>query len=99
MNDRTKTAGIWLIAVAAAGAAVLVLLRDQMNRHQRNLFSPRPLKRLAALGHVAREEPTIELVNTLRDFIAWEPRRLLRERARSIVQRMEDNLITPTDAG
>ena len=99
MNERAKTAGIVLLATAAAAAAVLVLLRDQMDRHQRNLFSPRPLRRLAALGHVSRAEPTVELVNTLRDFIAWEPRRLLRERARSIVQRMEDNLIAPVNAG
>lgn len=99
MNDRAKTTGIWLLAVAAAGAAVLVLLRDQMNRHQRDLFSPRPLRRLAALGHVAREEPSVELINTLRDFIAWEPRRMLRERARVIVRRMESALSAAAGTG
>ena len=99
MNDKAKTAGIVLLATAAAGAAVLVLLRDQIDRHQRDLFSPRPLRRLAALAHVAREEPSVELVNTLKDFIAWEPRKLLRERARAIAQRMEDTLITPVNAG
>jgi hypothetical protein len=28
----------------------------------------------------------------LRDFIAWEPRKLLRERAQSVVSRMEEEV-------
>jgi len=32
------------------------------------------------------------MVNLLRDFIAWEPNGLLRERAVSIVERMEEEV-------
>ena len=61
-----------------------------MDRHRRNLFSPYPLKRLACLGHMAGSEASVPNINLLRDFVAWEPKRLLRNRARVILKRMED---------
>ena len=91
-----KVAGIALAAVAATGAVAALLVRDQMDRHQRNLFSPDPLKRLACLGHMARSEATVEDINLLRDFLAWEPKRLLRNRARVILRRMEDQALDPS---
>jgi hypothetical protein len=88
--DRTlKAVGIALAAVAAAGAIAALLVRDQMDRHQRNLFSPYPLKRLACLGHMAGSDASVSNINLLRDFLAWEPKRLLRNRARVILTRME----------
>lgn len=93
MDDRVskalRTTGIAVLAAAAAGALAALFVRDQMNRHRRDLFSPLTLRRLAALGHMSREEPSVDNINLLRDYIAWEPRRLLRKRARTIVQRME----------
>jgi hypothetical protein len=89
MNRTLKTAGITLVAVAAAGAVAALLVRDQMDRHQRNLFSPYPMKRLACLGHMAGSEASVSNINLLRDFVAWEPKRLLRNRARVILTRME----------
>lgn len=86
-----KVAGATLAAVAAAGGVAALLVRDQMDRHQRNLFSPDPLKRLACLGYMARSEATVEDIHLLRDFLAWEPKRLLRNRARVILRRMEDH--------
>lgn len=77
------------MATAAAGAVAALVVRDQISRHRRNLFSPRALRRLAALGHIAGEEASVDNIRLLRDFIAWEPRKLLRERARTIVDRME----------
>lgn len=89
MNRTLKTTGIALLAAAAAGAVAALVIRDQITRHQRNLFSPQSFKRLAALGHMSRESASVSHIRLLRDFIAWEPRKLLRERARAIVARME----------
>lgn len=90
MNRTLKTLGITVLAVAAAGAVAAFVVRDQMDRHQRDLFSPSPLRRLASLGHLAGAEPTVDNIMLLRDFLAWEPRDLLRNRARVILQRMEE---------
>ncbi len=92
MNTSWKTAGITLLAVSAAGAVMALVVRDQMDRHQRELFSPSPLKRLACLGHMARAEATVANINLLRDFVAWEPKKLLRNRAQVILQRMENRV-------
>lgn len=89
---RIKRTGVALLVAAAAGAALALAVREGMSRHQRDLFSQSWLRRLAALGFMAREEPSVNNITLLRDFVAWEPTRLLRERARAIVQRMEDHV-------
>ena len=89
MKRTLKTAGIALAAVAAAAAIAALVVRDQLDRHQRNLFSPYPLRRLACLGHLAGAEASVSNITLLRDFAAWEPKKLLRNRARVILQRME----------
>ena len=81
MKRTLKTAGIALAAVAAVGAVAALVVRDQLDRHQRNLFSPYPLRRLACLGHLARAEASVSNITLLRDFVAWEPKKLLRNRA------------------
>lgn len=88
MDKKLKTAGLTVLAAAAAGALAAMIIRGQISRHQRDLFSPRAFKRLAALGHISREPASVDLIRLLRDFIAWEPRRMLRERAQSIIDRM-----------
>lgn len=93
MNGTVKTGGIALLAFAAAGALAVLLVRGEMGRHRRELFSPYPLKRLASLGHMARSEASVYNINLLRDFVAWEPKRLLRNRARVILKRMEDEAL------
>lgn len=90
MDKRLRTAGITVIAAAAAGAIAALIIRDQITRHKRDLFSPHALLRLAALGHMGRSEASVDNIRLLGDFIAWEPRKTLRERARAIVERMED---------
>ena len=89
MKRGIKTAGIAVLAVAAVGAVAALLVRDQLERHQRNLFSPQPLRRLACLGHMARAEATVDNITLLRDFVAWEDKRLLKNRAKVILKRME----------
>ena len=93
MKRSVKTAGITVLAMAAAGAVAAWVVRDQLDRNQRNLFSPRPLWRLACLGHLARAEPSVDNITLLRDFVAWEPRELLRNRARVILRRMEGEAV------
>ena len=98
MNRTLKTLGVAVLATAAAGAVAALVVRDQMSRHRRDLFSPHALRRLAALGYMAGEDATVDNVTLLRDFISWEPRKLLRSRAQAIVRRMEDEAGTRPDA-
>jgi hypothetical protein len=86
---RLRILGITVGAVAVAAALGVLLVRDQMSRHRRGLFSSNTLERLAALGHLSRSPASVEAVMLLRDFITWERRRLLRGRARAILRRME----------
>jgi hypothetical protein len=89
MNRKLKIAGVTIAAAAAVGALGAWLVRDQISRHRKDLFSAHALRRLAALGHMARASASVDHITLLRDFIAWEPRHLLRKRARSILERME----------
>lgn len=95
MNRKLRITAITLLAAGAAGAVLALIVRDQITRHQRDLFSPYFWRRLAALGFMKREETSVDNINLLRDFVAWEPSRLLRSRARMIVRRMEDEAGTP----
>jgi hypothetical protein len=70
-----------------------LVLRDQIARHRRDLFSAHPLRRMAALSFLARHrEATIDAAQLLRDFVAIETRPLLRRRAQRILARMERRL-------
>jgi len=87
-----KTTGILLLAMGAAAAVAALIVRDQIERHRRDLFSPSVLQRLAALGYIAGLGASVEIVHLLRDFVAWEPRSMLRRRALQIIARMEQQL-------
>lgn len=95
-KDEPSGAG-WKIAVGAllgAAAAVglgIYLARDQMQRHRRELFSPHPLRRLAALGYL-KSHPSVDDLPLLRDYLAWEERPLLRKRASAILTGLEEAL-------
>lgn len=72
-----------------AGTAVGWWLAEQhLARHRANLFSPRPLRRFAALGALGGA-PTVEAVRLLRDYLDWERHPALQRRARALVRRME----------
>ena len=92
MDRRVRRIGWVLVGAAAAGALTAWLIRDQIRRHRRDLFSPNSFRRLAALGHMAREPATVDGITLLRDFTAWEPRNMLRNRAVAILLRMENEL-------
>lgn len=94
----------WRIAGAAMlGAAVAIgvgifLARDQMQRHRQELFSPHPLRRLAALGYL-KSNPRVDDVPLLRDYLAWEERPLLHKRASAILTGLEDALAEGAEDG
>ncbi len=94
-RDRVRTAGITVFAAAAAGALAALFVRDQMARQRRNLFHPRAIRRLAALQHMSRQRASIDGIQVLRDFLAWERKPLLRRRARAILSRMEAEAAGP----
>jgi hypothetical protein len=89
MDKKVRNTGIAVFAVAAAGAVAAWVIRDQMKRHSRDLFNPSFLRRLAALGYMAKAEATVDHINLMKDFVAWESRTVLRRQAGAIVERME----------
>lgn len=99
VSRRLKIAGFTVLAAAAVGAVAALVLRDQVSRHRRDIFSPNSFERLAALAYLGKAEATVDNVMLLRDYIAWEPRRLLRRRARAILDRMEHELERAERAG
>jgi hypothetical protein len=92
MNKSVRIVGITVLATAAAGLVALWFLQRQIRIHRRDLFSPRPFRRLAALGHIGREPASVDAIRLLRDFIAWEPRGHLRARAQAIMDRMTNEV-------
>ena len=87
-----RTTGLILLSLGAVAAVTGLVVRDQMSRHQRDLFSSHPLKRFAALGYISGTPASVELVHLLRDFCAWEPNTILRRRAQQILARRESVL-------
>ncbi len=92
MSSKLGRAGLFLAGAAVAGAVATWLVRDQVRRQRRNLFSPNVFRRMAALRHVAGEPATVDAINLVRDFAAWEPRLLLRKTAWAIAERMEQEV-------
>ncbi len=95
MDKKTRNTGMAVLAAAAAGAVAAWVIRDQMQRHSRDLFSPSFFRRLAALGYMAKADATVDHINLMKDFVAWESREALRRRAQAIVTRMEREAMGP----
>jgi hypothetical protein len=93
MNKNTKKTGLVVICVAVLGMLATWLIKDQIVRHRRDLFSQKFLRRLAALGHMAKVEASVDNINLMRDFILWEKKETLKERARLIISRMEQETL------
>ena len=68
-------------------AAGWVLAQRRLTFHRRDLFSPRPMRRLAALGYLAGQGGP-ETAQLLRDYLAWERQPMLRRRADAILKRL-----------
>jgi hypothetical protein len=83
----------WLFAggVLTGAMAGWLLAQRRFSIHQRDLFSPRPLRRLAALGFLAGQT-SVETIRLLRDYLAWERQPALRRRAEAILRGVEATL-------
>ncbi len=90
-----RVTGIGVIVAAAASVLGVLVVRDQMSRHRRDLFSSRPLRRLAALGYIAGAPPSVDAIRLLRDYIAWETQSLIRRQAVQVLEKMERSLSRP----
>jgi hypothetical protein len=84
---------VWLFAggLAAGGLTGWTLAQRRRSTHQAALFSPRPLRRLAALGFLAGRTG-VATVRLLRDYVAWERQPVLRRRAQAVLRRLEATL-------
>jgi hypothetical protein len=92
-NNRIgRIVGFTVLAAAASVVLGALLVRDQLSRHRRELFSAQPLHRLAALTYLGRLPPSVDSVLLLRDFVAWERRPMIRKRAVSLLARIEQSL-------
>jgi hypothetical protein len=87
-----KIVGLIALTVGAVVGVSTLVVRDQITRHRRDLFSSRARQRLAALVYIGGLKASVELVQLLRDFVAWEPRTMLRRRALLIIERMAEEL-------
>ncbi len=87
-----RSRGLLFAGGAVIGAAAgWVLAQRRLTFHRRDLFSPRPMRRLAALGYLAGQTG-VETARLLRDYLAWERRPMLRRRAELILKRLETTL-------
>jgi hypothetical protein len=74
------------------GVAAGSLMWSRMQRqYRRNLFSKHTLRRVAALGYL-RARPTVNTAQLLREYVAWEPRQVLRQRGVRMLKRIEATL-------
>ncbi len=80
--------GAVLFGLVAGAALGWFASQRHLVRHRQDLFSPRPIRRFAALGTLAAGQG-VETVRLLRDYLEWERHPVLRRRAAAIVRRLE----------
>jgi hypothetical protein len=78
---------------AAVGFGLGVVLgafiwSSQIRRSRRDLFSPSPVKRLAALAYLKGNTVAVSSA-MLRDYIHWEPKPALRRRGEKLLRRVQ----------
>ena len=88
----SRSSSRWVATAFVAGlVAGVVVWSMQIRRSRSALFSRSPLRRLAALGHLAGQR-SAETVHLLREYLRWETRPMLRRRAERLLSRMERQL-------
>ena len=87
-RQRTSFVAVGFIGGIAAGTLVWSRMQRQ---YRRNLFSKSALYRVAALGYL-RARPTVNTAQLLREYVAWEPRAILRHRGARMLRRLESAL-------
>lgn len=87
-----RARGEWLLTGVVGGLVTGALAwSGAQTAYRRDLFSRHPLRRFAALGHLAGR-PSIATAQLLREYIAWEPRPSLRVRAVRMLRAIEHTL-------
>jgi len=87
-RQRVGFVAVGFIGGLAAGS---VMWSRMQRQYRRNLFSKSPLRRVAALGYL-RTRPTVNTAQLLREYVAWEPRSILRSRGVRMLKRLEATL-------
>ncbi len=89
MSSGTSKKREWFLAGLVGGlVAGLAAWSGAQHAYRRDLFSRHPLRRLAALGHLAGQ-PSVANAHLLREYIAWETRPMLRGRAVRLLKHLE----------
>jgi hypothetical protein len=86
--QRVSFVAVGFLGGVAAGS---IMWSHMQRQYRRNLFSKSPLRRVAALGYL-RARPTVNTAQILREYIAWEPRAVLRQRGARMLRRLEATL-------
>ncbi|HKO15450.1 MAG TPA: hypothetical protein VJU87_04375 [Gemmatimonadaceae bacterium] len=69
----------------------LLAWSTQLRRCRRDLFSRRPIRRLAALGYLGGR-PSVETARLLVEYVGWERHPTLRRRGERMLRRMRTYL-------
>ncbi len=88
IKARARFIAVGFVGGVAAGTLVWNVVQHNCRRE---LFSRSALRRVAALGYL-RARPTVTTAQLLREYIAWEPRPILRQRGARILKRLEATL-------
>ncbi|HEX9250216.1 MAG TPA: hypothetical protein VF856_11990 [Gemmatimonadaceae bacterium] len=87
-KQRVSFVAVGFLGGIAAGSLIWSSLQRQ---YRRNLFSRHTFRRVAALGYL-RARPSVNTAQLLREYVAWEPRSILRERGVRMLKRLEATL-------
>ena len=87
-RQKVSFVAVGFLGGVAAGSLVWARMQRQ---YRRDLFSKSPLRRVAALGYL-RARPTVNTAQLLREYVAWEPRSILRHRGARMLKRLEATL-------
>jgi hypothetical protein len=87
-KQRASFVAVGFLGGIAAGTLIWSRLQRQ---YRRNLFSRHAIRRVAALGYL-NARPTVNTAQLLREYVAWEPRPMLRDRGVRMLRRLEATL-------
>ena len=87
-SRRASTTSLFVGAAAAGLVGGWLLARRWDASQRRELFSPQAHRRMAALGWLEGELDPATLP-LMKDYLAWEPKPVLRARGRRLVSALE----------
>jgi hypothetical protein len=88
IKSRMRYIAVGFMSGVAAGS---IFWHRLQHNCRRELFNRSAIRRIAALGYL-RARPSVNTAQILREYIAWEPRPLLRQRGARILRSVETTL-------